>query len=119
VARISVPFASVIGTTFATSRVTKRPVTTRPSPSAIAGQGRTAVTSAKAVDLEFWDSQIDPGALHKPKALDPGPWPDELGFDQREIVADDQERHPGPFALHRLCKGIVKLMGRGFRRQPN
>ena len=45
--------------------------------------------------------------------MDPRPRPNELRFDQREIVADDQDRHPGPLALHRLREGIVKLLGAG------
>lgn len=68
----------------------------------------------EVVDLELRHGKIDPSALHEAKALDPGPWPDELGFDDREIVADDQERHPRPFALQRLREGIVKLLGAGI-----
>ena len=68
----------------------------------------------EAVDLELRDSEIDPGPLHETKAFDPGPWPNELGFDHGEIVPDDQKRHPRPLALHRLQEGIVKLLGAGI-----
>ena len=68
----------------------------------------------EAVDFELWDSEIDPSALHEAKAPDPRPWPNELGFHNREIVPHDQKRHPGPFGLHRLREGIVKLLGAGI-----
>ena len=45
----------------------------------------------QAVDSELGHRQIEPCPLHEAKALDPGPWPDELRFDQREVAADDQE----------------------------
>ena len=68
----------------------------------------------EAVDFKLWHGQVDPGSLHKAKALDPFPWPDELRLHDREIVADDQKRHPRPLALHRVREGVVKLLGAGI-----
>jgi len=68
---------------------------------------------SEAVDSKLGYGQIDPGALHEAKAFDPRPRPNELGFHDREIVPHDQKRNPGPFALDRLRKGIVKLLGAG------
>ena len=65
----------------------------------------------QAVDLELRHREINPGALHEAKALDPIPWPNELRLYDRQVVPHDQERHPRPFALQRL-RELIKTLPR-------
>jgi hypothetical protein len=67
---------------------------------------RRAITHSghfgEAVDLQFRHREINPGALHEAKAVDPRPRPNELRLHHGQIASHDQKRHPGPVALHRL-----------------